>query len=73
MKKKNYVVRIVAVCDVLVLSAKDESEAFEIAQNDVRYGDFQSLEANISSEPKTHEELEAARRHADKVSEPDEE
>jgi hypothetical protein len=72
MKKKNYVVRIVATCDVLVIGAKSESEAFDFAHDCASLGDAQFIEASIASQPKTAHELEAARRHADTVAEDEE-
>lgn len=70
VKTKNYVVRIVAVCDVLVIAAKDEPDAMTIAGEEVRSGDFQILESSVKSEPKTAQDLESASRHADKISRP---
>lgn len=72
MKTKNYNVRIVGVATVLVIKAKNESDAMNMAMYELSMGDMQHIESSIEEVLKTPADVERARRYADAISEPDE-
>lgn len=71
-KKKNYEVRILAVCSVVVMGAKNEEDALEIANDAAFFGDFEMDEAMVHRELKTPEELKTYRNHANRIVEEEE-
>lgn len=65
----NYEVTFTGACVVVVVDAKDEKEAVEMAE-DKTYGNFDVDEIH-SIELKTPDALDSAKRHANAVSEPE--
>lgn len=67
MKKNTYTVSVIAFATVLVIDAKDESEAMQLACDEIDFGDLQMDEASVKEKLTTVERVESARRHADRV------
>lgn len=67
-KLKNYEVRAISVFSVLVIGAKDEKEALEFAGDEIPGGTLHVDEIEVERVVED-DELDAARRHADFVSE----
>lgn len=65
--KKNYSVIIRAYSTVVVEGASSPQEAMELAEENVRFGDFEHDESEVEMELKTKEELDSAKRHANSV------
>lgn len=67
MDKKNYLVKLEVYCNVLVVGAESEEQAFDYARGEVSLGDCELNGAE--SEEVADSELESERRHAQAVSE----
>jgi hypothetical protein len=65
--KKTYTVSVVAFANVLVIDAANESEAMQLACDEIDFGDLQMDEASVKDELTTTERIDSARRHADRV------
>jgi len=65
---KNYEVKYVCVCHVVVQQAEDEHAALDAAADRVSFGDCQMLEGSAMEIPDNR--LESYIRHADVVVEP---
>lgn len=65
-KKKTYSVLVKAFATVVVVAASKE-EALEIGCDALSMGDLQMDEGSVEKELKTAQEIDSARRHADRV------
>lgn len=69
---KNFEVIVTAYSTVIVVNAKDESEAMELAMDAVSTGDFDVEDARVEREIKDPSQLERAKKHANCVADDDE-
>jgi hypothetical protein len=67
MSKKNYLVKMEVICDVLVIGAESEEKAYEYAIAQVTVGDCVINGAEIEEVP--DDQVASERRHANAVSE----
>jgi len=65
--KKNYVVTYQLTCTVVVCGAESEDDAFEIAENEARFGDCERVDGTLR-EVTDKMDLENEIRHANRVS-----
>ena len=65
--KKNYLVKLELICDVLVIGAESEEQAYDFATNTVMVGDAEINGAETTEVADS--ELASERRHAQAVSE----
>ncbi|MDY0087098.1 MAG: hypothetical protein RBS78_00870 [Coriobacteriia bacterium] len=68
--KKNYVVTYHATCTVVVCGAESEDDAFEIAEDEARFGDCEIVDVTLY-EVTDKRELEREIRHANRVARDD--
>ena len=67
-KKRNYEVLVKGYSTIVVIGAKNEEEALEVAEDEIASGDFQIEEMKVEREIKP-EDLERSKQLANLVSE----